>query len=136
MNIEIINRTDRKVRRIYFQEQIHNVLKKSPLDFSELSVAFISGSEIRALNKRYRQKDKITDVLSFDYGDSCEIVICLSQAKKQAQEAGHSLNIEILALLIHALLHLKGYDHEDDDEGAEIMAKKEYDIMKYLQEKG
>ena len=88
------------------------------------SLAFVSGAEIRKWNRLYRGIDKITDVLSFsednlfiDPSDKekylGEIIICVSQAKKQAKELKHSLKQEIARLLVHGLAHLIGYDHEN-----------------------
>jgi len=74
-----------------------------------LSVAFVSEQTIRALNKQYRGKDKVTDVLSFE--DVHEILICYPQAKRQARQMGHSVRNEIVFLLVHGVLHAFGYDH-------------------------
>lgn len=81
---------------------------------------------MRSLNRVYRGKDKVTDVLSFpterlpstpadqpiELGD---IVIAHGVAARQAKEAGHPLSREIRVLALHGLLHLLGYDHEADD---------------------
>lgn len=61
------------------------------------------------MNKAYRGKDKVTDVLSFQEG---EILLCYAQAKRQAAELGHSVRDENIFLLVHGLLHVFGYDHE------------------------
>jgi probable rRNA maturation factor len=82
---------------------------------------------MRALNRQFRGKDKVTDVLSFPAqsgsgspvpsvaGFLGDIVIASGIAKKQAKAAGHTLNIEIRVLALHGLLHLLGYDHDADD---------------------
>ncbi|NMB61294.1 MAG: rRNA maturation RNase YbeY [Chloroflexi bacterium] len=81
--------------------------------------------EIQTLNKQYRNMDSITDVLSFnlDYFDPQlekyylgDIAISLPEAHFQAQQHRQSLEDEITFLLIHGLLHLKGYDHADVDQ--------------------
>lgn len=80
-----------------------------------VSLAFVSPTEIRRLNAKYRHKDKVTDVLSFnlDNGDVLgELLICYPVAKRQAAELEHSTRDEVLFLLTHGLLHLFGYDHE------------------------
>jgi probable rRNA maturation factor len=79
-----------------------------------VSVAFVTPGVIKQLNKSYRGKDKVTDVLSFPFIDEetfGEVLVCLSQAKKQAREYQHSLEEEITILLVHGLIHLFGYDH-------------------------
>lgn len=73
-------------------------------------------SEIKDLNKRFRKKNKPTDVLSFgsDQTDLIgSIVIDLDTAGQQAKEFKHSLEREVLELFIHGCLHLLGFDHEN-----------------------
>jgi probable rRNA maturation factor len=83
-----------------------------------MTVAIVSDARVRALNRKFRKKDKATDVLSFpseepDYiGD---VVISSGVAARQARAAGHSLATELRVLALHGLLHLLGYDHERDD---------------------
>jgi probable rRNA maturation factor len=84
----------------------------------DLCVALVSDARMRALNRQFRGKDKVTDVLSFPAetrGFLGDIVIAAGVAKKQAKAAGHSLNIEVRVLALHGLLHLLGYDHDADD---------------------
>ena len=89
---------------------------------SEVAVLFTGDAEIRTLNKRFRRRDKTTDVLSFsdgaDLGDQTprigEIVISIPTARRNAKKAGHSTRREISQLLIHGFLHLMGFDHEVD----------------------
>jgi len=93
------------------------------------SVVFVGEEKIREINREYRGIDKVTDVISFALEDSQEeisyksvrmlgdIYICISRAKEQAQEYGHSLKRELSFLALHGLLHLLGYDHmEKEDE--------------------
>jgi probable rRNA maturation factor len=90
-----------------------------------VSVALLSDSRVRALNRRYRGVDRATDVLSFPAGDDRragagaaralgDIVIARGVAARQAAEAGHSTSIELRVLALHGLLHLMGYDHHGD----------------------
>ena len=84
----------------------------------DLCVAVVSDARMRALNRQFRGKDKVTDVLSFPAdtrGFLGDIVIASGVAKKQAKAAGHGLNTEIRVLALHGLLHLLGYDHDADD---------------------
>jgi probable rRNA maturation factor len=83
----------------------------------DLSVAIVSDRRMRALNRQFRGKDKVTDVLSFpsnDRGFLGDIVIAAGVSKRQAREAGHSDVTELRVLALHGLLHLLGYDHEAD----------------------
>jgi len=88
------------------------------------SLAFIDAKNIKKLNQDYRGKSRVTDVLSFaeDKNDFIEmpsaekylgeILICVSQAEKQAKQFKQPLKKEIARLLIHGLAHLVGYEHE------------------------
>jgi probable rRNA maturation factor len=84
----------------------------------DLSVAIVSDRRMRALNRQFRGKDAVTDVLSFPSdarGFLGDIVIAAGVAKRQAREAGHATQTELRVLALHGLLHLLGYDHESDD---------------------
>ena len=91
----------------------------------DVCVALVSDARMKALNRQFRGKDKVTDVLSFpaDAGRSSppgaaflgDIVIASGVARAQAKAAGHSLNTEIRILALHGLLHLLGFDHAADD---------------------
>ena len=103
----------------------------------EISLAFVAPQAIRKINKTYRGKDSVTDVLSFEeFGSGPfigEILICLPQARKQAKEVGWSLKNELDKLLLHGYLHLIGYDHEKMAD-AKKMEKIEDDILRKLSE--
>lgn len=99
-----------------------------------VSVAFVSEREIRRLNKTYRGKDQVTDVLSFSLDravdPSGEILICYEQAVRQAKEMGHSTRDEVVFLLVHGLLHIFGFDHERP-----VDAKKMFPLQEKILEK-
>ncbi len=81
-------------------------------------MALVPDARVRALNRQYRRKDAPTDVLSFpaeEKGQLGDVVIAVGVARRQAREAGHSLQTELRVLALHGLLHLLGYDHERDD---------------------
>lgn len=85
----------------------------------QVGVLLTGDQAIRILNRKYRRIDKATDVLSFPTADAAaglagDLVISLETALRQAEERGHSLDMEIRVLLVHGLLHLAGYDHETD----------------------
>ena len=84
----------------------------------DVSIAVVSDRRMRALNRQFRGKDAVTDVLSFpsdERGFMGDIVVAAGVATRQAKDAGHSVQTELKVLALHGLLHLLGYDHETDD---------------------
>lgn len=112
--IEINNLTRFKLDKKLFTGIAKKVLKGENKETETLSLAFVSKEEIKRINKRYRGKNKPTDVLSF--GEINEIVICPEAVKEK--------NEDIKKVFIHGILHLLGYDHKKDAD-AEIMEKLE-----------
>ncbi len=89
----------------------------------DVAVALVSDARIRDLNRRFRRVDRATDVLSFSNGAQRtansglgDIVIATGVARRQAKEAGHTLQAELRVLALHGLLHLLGYDHHSRDD--------------------
>ena len=86
----------------------------------QVTVLLTTDAAIRKLNRQFRGVDKPTDVLSFPAADqgsgqvAGDLAISIPTAKRQAQEQGHSLSMEVKVLILHGLLHLAGYDHESD----------------------
>lgn len=94
------------------------LLRACELTDAELSVVLTDDPHIQALNAQWRSKDAPTDVLSFPQqeGDVSggllgDVVISISTAARQAEDAGHALHAELRVLLVHGLCHLLGYDH-------------------------
>lgn len=124
---EINNLTKSKVNEIFLKKIVNELFKILKTEKpEEISLVIIGAAKIRGLNKNYRKKNKVTDVLAFDYGKQGEIFICLPQAKKQAKKLNHSLNKELSILLIHGILHLMGYEDK---------TKKGYNKMVEVQNK-
>lgn len=86
----------------------------------EVDVLLADDRSLRQLNRDFRGKDKVTDVLSFPAAEKFaaahagDLAISLETAARQAREHGHSLSDEVRVLLLHGLLHLSGMDHETD----------------------
>ncbi|HLA48645.1 MAG TPA: rRNA maturation RNase YbeY [Nitrospinota bacterium] len=139
----IQNHSRTKIDRQRVKRWVSLILKKLGYLKSEISILFIDDMEMRILNKRYRGKDKTTDVLSFpqisDFKSAIrnpqfaillgDVVISLETAKRQAKESGHPFNREVIILLTHGILHLLGYDHEGDKKKAVEMRRKEKELM-------
>lgn len=126
-NLVYINKRGYRVDFSWLDDFAKIVSKKFKIR-KEISIAILSPLEIKKLNKIYRQKNKVTDVLSFNLDDEKilgEILICLEQAKKQAKEKKTSLQAELKLLATHGTLHLLGYDHELSASEAERQEKEE-----------
>ncbi len=92
----------------------------------EISLIFCNEQMIEQLNGDYRDKDSVTDVLSFPFNDDDflgEIYICIERMREQAEEYNFSVEEECSRLLTHGIFHLLGYDHLEDDEREEMEAK-------------
>ncbi|MDU5807744.1 MAG: rRNA maturation RNase YbeY [Finegoldia magna] len=108
-------------------------------DNYEISLSFVSEVEIRKLNSDYRDKDSVTDVLSFPLDDDFaiqtnllgDIIICCKRAIEQAKEYNHSIKREIVYLVVHSMFHLLGYDHIDESDRI-IMRNKEKSALKEI----
>lgn len=117
------------------------LLRGLRLDGAELSVALVSDREIRALNRRYRGRDRPTDVLAFAQREGVggapagllgDVVISIDTARRQAAAARAPLYREGERLLIHGLLHLLGYDHERSAAEARRMQRRERLLATWL----
>lgn len=86
-----------------------------------VTIALASDLQVRRLNRRYRRIDAPTDVLSFPAARDApgaslgDIVIARGVARRQARQAGHTESVEWRVLALHGLLHLLGYDHDNDN---------------------
>jgi len=101
----------------------------------EVNLLFCTSSSIQELNKTYRGQDKPTDILSFGYDSPDEplgdLALCLEVAQAQATSFGLPVAEELLRLLAHGLVHLLGYDHQSDEEEAEML-QKECTLLKVI----
>lgn len=100
-------------------------MDRLPEEITEGTIAFVDDEAMQSLNRKFRKKNKTTDVLTFPADDSYfepgakgrplgDIVISVDQARRQAADEKHSLATEIRYLILHGVLHSLGYDHETD----------------------
>lgn len=107
---------------------------------AELGLEIVGNSRIRRLNHQYRQQDRPTDVLAFPLREAGgprtallgDVVISFPKAAAQASQYGHSIEEELIRLLIHGILHLQGYDHERGESEARRMRRREREILRLL----
>ncbi len=134
IKVEFNNQTKYSCPRKNIETIFNVACKKNKL----VSIGFVTPQTIKKMNKIYRKKDQITDVLSFsekgvwaEKNFLGEIIICPKQAEKQAPAYGNSTAKEIVRLALHGFLHLLGYDHEKVSE-AEKMEALERKILKKM----
>lgn len=151
MNTSVINRQRKymvdlkKIRR-----NAGNILSMCRAGDAELSILIVNNRFMRSLNRQYRGIDKPTDVLSFPPSPAHsagiaggmggreplrflgDIVLSVEKIHTQAAERGHTPDTEFKVLLIHGILHLLGYDHEQSDKEARRMKRKERLILSGL----
>lgn len=111
MRVEVGGAAVPRLSRREIASFAQRVLRAARGRLGELSIAFIDDAAMRALNRKFRGKNKTTDVLTFPD----EIVISLDRARRQARDEKHSLATEVRYLITHGILHALGYDHETDE---------------------
>lgn len=90
----------------------------------KLSVAFVGDDPMRRHHERYYGEEGTTDVLAFPYEDgTAEVILNPYQHRRQVKQEDHTLNEEVVENLIHALLHLAGYDHTQPEDGGEHLRR-------------
>ena len=120
----------------YLYSLLDHTLEHEKVDNAIFSIIFVGDDEIHEINREYRHVDRVTDVISFAFEDSNDLLyndirvlgdiyICIPQMKRQAIDYGHSEKRELSFLAVHGLLHLLGYDH---------MNEKDEKVMFELQE--
>lgn len=144
--IEINNLTMVSVDEELLKKVAKKVLKEERQEDRDLSIALVGQGRIRALNKKYRGKNRVTDVLAFPgpivsfekfkiggikkTEGLGEIIICLREVKKNAKRFGSVFERELAKVLLHGILHLLGYDHEKSEIEAKKMKEKEEYYLK------
>jgi probable rRNA maturation factor len=101
---------------------------------AEVALRIVDEAEGRELNRDYRGKDYATNVLTFPLADDPvlmgDIVLCHAVVEKEAAEQGKPLEAHYAHLVVHGMLHMQGYDHENDEEAAEMEALETQIVMK------
>lgn len=115
-NVEVTGSAVPRFSRREIAAFARKVLRHLGRDVREVSIAFVDDAAMTALNRRFRHKNKTTDVLTFPGDDAFlgDIVISVDQARRQAADEKHSLANEVRYLILHGILHALGYDHETD----------------------
>ena len=126
--VNVIVEPPRRIRRtelLHFAGEIQRVLK-----LRGVNILLTDSEQIKELNRRYRKKNKATDVLSFPAPDELrketagDLAISVDIAADYARRMGHSLTKELCVLILHGMIHLAGHDHESDDGEMEALEAK------------
>jgi rRNA maturation RNase YbeY len=134
-----------QVRRVTFNQACLARLARAILSdvgeaSAELGILFVGDQRMRGLNRRYRGKDRTTDVLAFPMRGAPhssshllgDVVIAVPTAARQAKQGHRSLAEELTVLLVHGILHLCGYDHERSKTEARRMHRRERMILRSI----
>ena len=128
MKANVFNETDYNINLNYYKYFLSNALKVAGIK-GEVNLLFSDDKYIRELNKKFRNKDKATDVLTFSAGDIEEgggIVISYEWVKNRYEEK--NIKKTIIKLIIHSILHLRGVHHDYNKKSL----KENYKKMKEL----
>ena len=144
--IEINNLTTIPIDEDFIKKIVKKVLVGEDKERKRLSIALVGPNEIKKANKKYRKKNQATDVLSFPDSEISiekfemfavqereslgEIIICPKKVKKNAKKYGLDFETEFVKVLIHGILHLLGYDHEEPKENEKMKNKQDFYLSK------
>lgn len=144
LNINVINDDEYTIpSQDLLLKCLQLVADKNHISHAEVNISIVSNDEIQQINKQFRNKDKPTNIISFEFekpqglpdyiaadflGD---IIIAPMVIEKEAKEQNKKLNDHWQHIFIHGLLHLLSYDHQNDQE-AEIMEYLEIQLLAQL----
>jgi len=130
--IEINNLTNEQFDKKFLKKVAEKILRDKKQKNKDLSLALIGEKRMRELNRKYRKKNKVTDVLAFsekEFGLG-EVIVCPKKVKENAKKYNSNFRIELARVLVHGILHLLGYDHEKSKKEAQKMKEKENYYLK------
>ncbi len=124
----------------FITKVISKAARFEPKLIGEIEIIVVGDRAMCALNRQYRNKDKVTDVLSFAWQEDKkikgsmlgQIYICYSQIVRQAKEYKVSVRQEFVRMLVHGMLHLVGYDHMRPSDAKKMFALQEKIIFTVL----
>lgn len=121
---------DARLKDVITRAAIRKWIQAALFAPAELTIRFVDADEGRELNKQYRGKDYATNVLTFAYNEGeemaddaptqADIILCTDVLEREAAEQKKSVEEHTAHLIVHGVLHAQGYDHEDDEEAAEM----------------
>ena len=138
----IFNTTDEEIDTKEVSDVLNFACKHLKIENPLLNVVIVDNEKIREINREYRNKDAVTDVISFAFEEVNdveyenvrflgEIYISYERCKEQASEFGHTVRREFCYLAVHGLLHLLGYDHMTESDKKVMRALEEEILNEY-----
>jgi len=138
----IFNTTNEEIDTTELEKVLEFACKHMKVDNPLLNVVIVDNKKIQEINKEYRGKDAVTDVISFAFEEVNdveydnvrflgEIYISYERCKEQAKDFGHSVKREFCYLAVHGLLHLLGYDHMVEEDKKVMRALEEEILNEY-----
>lgn len=128
------------VKKNILERLLHQIEKQENITFSHVEIVYVDEYEIIEINKKFLERDYVTDIISFSYDDSNNDAItgiegtlycCAPRITEQAQELDSDVKQEFYRIFIHGLLHLAGYNDSTPDE-KKAMTKLENHYLKQL----
>ncbi len=139
--IEIFKEVEEEIKELETVEKVlEKALEKEKLENTYFNLIIVDNNYIHELNKKYRNIDRPTDVITFALEDENSIIIpneerilgdiyiSIDKAREQSQEYQHSLLRELCFLAVHGFYHLLGYDHQTKEE-EKIMFQKQEEVL-------
>lgn len=142
----VIQITDQQSKIVTDPETIkkkaRKILNALACSEGELSVVLVDDEQMSSLNWQYRRRQEPTNVLAFamregEFGEISpellgDVIISLPTAQREAEEAGISLDTMISRLLVHGILHLVGFDHEQGEDADREMEQRSAELLAIL----
>ena len=137
---DVFNNTNKEIKELdILKKYLKYAIKELKIEKGIFNIIFVSNEEIHEINKKYRNTDRVTDVISFALEDNEDVVykdfrllgdiyIAIDVAYDQALEYNHSREREVCFLATHGILHLLGYDHMNEEE-EKIMFSKQDELL-------
>lgn len=140
MKYSVVKRAKARIPRQFLTLWLDSLIQFLPirdrqkLRGKEITLVFLSRTEAKKVNFQFRRKNYATDVLSFaGQGEILgDLVLCPEVLKAQAKEHGLSFEAELGYMVLHGVLHLLGYDHEDSEAAARRMFRLQDQIFAKL----
>lgn len=124
MKTNIINNFNQEDYSVTVEKVCKTSTNLLQLQQKSLNVVFVDNKTIQEMNKTYRNKDYATDVLTFSdgyLGNLGDVIVSIEKCIEQASELEHSFQRELGFLVVHGLLHTLGYNHENEEDEAEMV---------------